>query len=126
MSTVPCPACWAANDASSAFCRECGTRLVRGTPGEGHPADDTVFPLLRNYPSWLLLSLGIALVILGVALFAIYGVVGAVLCSGLASGTRGACGNALFQYLFLLPGACVLILGLGLVAVTLYRALVAP
>lgn len=89
------------------------------------PPDSDIFPFFRNYPGWVLLSLGVALTIAGVLLVVLYGVVAwsTSISGSPCDGGRAGCAGSIFQFVFLLPGIGFLIAGVVLVALVLPQAL---
>jgi hypothetical protein len=81
--------------------------------------------LLANYPYWVALSLGIGLAIAGALLLVLYAIVGWATSIGGAScgGVTLGCGGSIFQFVFLAPGAGLLLIGGALLAIVLRRAL---
>lgn len=125
MGTTVCGSCWAVNPAASSFCSRCGQKLPPPPAGPPVPPDSDIFPLLRNYPGWVFLSLGVALTVAGVLLVVLDGVVAwsTSIRGSPCDGSGAGCAGSIFQFVFLLPGVGFLIAGVALVALVLRQAL---
>lgn len=69
--------------------------------------------------------MGIAFAVAGVLLLLLYGIVASAtsLAGSTCAHSGSTCGGAIFQFVFLLPGACLLILGAAFIGLVLYYAL---
>jgi hypothetical protein len=91
---------------------------------------DPTEPPPPRYGRWVLLVLGIAFVVLGVLLLAVYGIVGDALHAGGGGCASGAssdgCVSPVFEYVFFVPGLILLALGATFATVAFVRVLRAP
>lgn len=124
VGTTVCRSCWAVNAAGSSFCAHCGQKLPPPPAGPPSPPDSDFFPLIRYYPGWVFLSLGVALTIAGLLLVVLYGIVAwsTSISGSPCGGGRAGCAGSIFQLVFLLPGAGLLITGVALVALVLSQS----
>jgi hypothetical protein len=128
LSARPCPVCGSLNPMTAAYCGACGKRM----PVEPPPIllnrvtglrfqIDYVDPPPRRDARWVGLVLGIALAVVGGLFLLVDSIVtGALSTTNCASGgMNNPCGGPLFEYLFLLPGLAMLMIGVAIVVVAL-------
>ena len=120
MATRPCPVCGSIIPRDSRYCEVCGRqvpiRTAAPTLGQyvfPRVQVDSTGPTLYRDARWVELVVGVALAVVGAFLL----LVGA-LVAGLSSGA-----GPTFEYVFLVPGAVLLGVGILLVAVGLARTL---